>query len=182
MEGASAPSFCFALFRRYSMPRIDNKLSKNALTIEQLSLACRHVLEMREEGVTMNLAIRTLELFADMYAKMHMGGSATPHHVDQVTLWSVEAKNIRRRTPNAKPRDHFRVEHGTPRRGFALMVLDLYQKEKLNSKTMAKLIERYWKLAVITLDEDERLNKIARSKTFKTPDERWEAAGIKFHR
>jgi len=62
------------------------------------------------------------------------------------------------------------------------MVLDLYQKEKLNSKTMTRLIKRFWKLAVITLEEDERLNKIARSKIFKTPDERWEAAGIKFQR
>jgi hypothetical protein len=164
------------------MPRIDNKSSKNALTIEQLSLACRHVVEMREEGVTMNLAIRTLELFADVYAKMYMGGSATPHHVDHVALWSVKASGIRRGIPDAKPREYFRVEHGTPRRGFALMVLGLYQQEKLNSKTMAKLVKRYWKLAVITLEEDKRLNKIAKSKTFKTPDERWEAAGIKFQR
>ncbi len=44
---------------------------------------------------------------------------------------------------------------------------------------MAKLVKRYWKLAVITLEEDERLNKVARSKTFKTPEERWAAAGIK---
>jgi len=152
------------------------------LTIEQLSLACRHVDEMREEGVTMNLAIRTLELFADLYAKMHMGGSATPHHVGQVALWSVKARSIRRRVPDAKPRDHFRVEHGTPRRGFALKVLNLYRKDKLSAETMARLVDRYWKLAVITLEEDERLNKIARSKTFKTPDERWAAAGIKFQR
>jgi hypothetical protein len=135
---------------------------------------------MREGGVTMNLAIRTLELYADMYAKMYKGGSATPHHVDQVTLCSVEARRIRRRTPDAKPRDYFRVEHGTPRRAFALMVLDLFRKERLSSKTMAKLVMRYWKLAVITLEEDARLNKVARSKLFKTPEERWEAAGIKF--
>jgi hypothetical protein len=72
------------------------------------------------------------------------------------------------------------VEHGTPRRSFARKVLKLYQRDNLNAKTMAKLIKRYWKLAVITLEEDERLNKVARSKIFKTPEERWAAAGIAF--
>jgi hypothetical protein len=45
---------------------------------------------------------------------------------------------------------------------------------------MAKLVERYWKLAVISLEEDKRLNKVARSKAFKTPEDRWAAAGIEF--
>jgi hypothetical protein len=94
----------------------------------------------------------------------------------------MNARRIRNRTPDAKPKDYFRVEHGTPRRGFALMVLDLYRKDKMSAKTMATLVERHWKLAVITLEEDERLNKIARSKTFKTPRERWKATGIKFQR
>ena len=161
------------------MTPIDNA-SKNAVTIDHLVLACRHFEEMIAAGVTENGAIRTLEVFADVYAKLHMGGSATPHHVDQVDLWSVKARRIRNRMPDAKPRDYFRVEHGTPRRGFARKVLDIYRKGKLNAKTMAKLVERYWKLAVITLEEDERLNKVARSKTFKTPEERWAAAKIMF--
>jgi hypothetical protein len=45
---------------------------------------------------------------------------------------------------------------------------------------MAKLVERYWKLAVITFEKDERLNKFTRTKTFKTPEERWSAAKIVF--
>jgi hypothetical protein len=143
-------------------------------------LACRHYEEMVTAGLTPNMAIRTLELFTDVYAKLHKGGSATPHHVDQVDLWSVKARRIRNRIPDAKPRNYFRVEHGTPRRGFAHKVLDSYRKDMLNTKTMAKLVERYWKLAVITLEEDGRLNKIARSKTFKTPEERWAEAKIKF--
>lgn len=162
------------------MPSILPKPSKNAQTIDHLSLACRHVEEMKAAGVTENLAIRTLELLADVYAKRHMGGSATPHHVSQVVLWSIEAKRIRTRTPEAIPKDHYRVEHGTPRRAFALKVLELYLKEKLNVKTMAKLVERYWKLAVITLEEDQRLNKVARSKVFRTPEERWKMANIRF--
>ena len=155
-------------------------MSKNAITIDQLRLACRHVEEMMAAGVTENLAIRTLELFADVYANLHMGGSATPHHVDQVELWSVKARKLRDALPDAKPRDYFRVEHGTSQRGFACKILGLYRRDKLNARTMIKLAERDYRLAVITLDEDKRLNKIARSKVFDTPDERWAAADIKF--
>jgi hypothetical protein len=155
-------------------------VSKNAITIEQLKLACRHVGEMVAAGVTENLAIRTLELFVDVYAKVHMGGSATPHHVDQVKLWSLKAKRLREAIPDAIPRDYFRVEHGTPRRCLARKVLTLFEKDKLNASTMTKLVEHEFKLAVITLAEDRQLNQIARSKPFATPDERWAAARIKF--
>ena len=154
-------------------------MSKNAITIEQLNLACRHFNEMMTAGVTENMAIRTLESFADVYAKLHTGGSATPNHVDQVKLWSVEARKMRDAHPNAKPRNHFVVEHGTPKRTFARMTMDLHREGKLNDKTMRQLVKRYWKLAVITLKEDRRLNKVARSKMFDTPEKRWAATGIK---
>jgi hypothetical protein len=144
-------------------------LSKNRLTVEHLRIACRHVDELIAAGVTENLAIRTLELFSDVYAKMLNGGSATPHHVDQVKHWSVAARKIREDNPHARPKDHFRVEHGTPRRGFARKVLILYHDENLNEATMAAAVAQYWKLAVITLEEDIRLNKLARSTMFERP-------------
>ena len=153
---------------------------KNAITIDQLNLACHHVEEMIASGVTQNLAIRTLEFFADVYAKLLMGGSPTPHHVSQVELWSVKARNLRKNNPEGKPKDLFRVEHGTPRREFARKVLALHQKERLNEKSMQRLVHRYWKLAVITLEEDHRLNRVARSRMFATPEKRWSAAGIQF--
>ncbi len=155
-------------------------MSKNAITIEQISLACHHFHEMMEVGVTENMAIRILELFADVYAKLYMGGSATPHHVDQVGLWSIAALKVRAELPEAKPKDYLRVEHGTPRRHFARKVVELYRKQDLGLESMNALVERYWKLAVITLDEDKRLNKVARSKMFNTPEERWAAADIEF--
>ena len=130
-------------------------MSINAITINQLKLACRHVEEMREAGVTQNLAIRTLELFADLYSKLRVVGNAAPHHVDQKSmLWSVKARQLRKDKPDAKPRDHFRVEHGTPRRVFALEVLSLYQNNELTEPAMVSLVDRYYKLAVITLDEE----------------------------
>jgi hypothetical protein len=39
--------------------------------------------------------------------------------------------------------------------------LALYRQHKLNEKTVKELVERHWKLAVITLDEDKHLNKTA---------------------
>ena len=155
-------------------------MSRNAITIEQLNLACCHVEEMMTAGVTENLAIRTLELFTDVYAKLLMGGSPSPHHVNQVELWSVKAKHLKKKNPDGKPKDLFRVEHGTPRREFARKVFTLHEKGKLNEKSMQKLVHRYWKLAVITLKEDQRLNRVARSRMFDTPEKRWSAAGIKF--
>ena len=155
-------------------------MSKNAITVQQVQLACQHVQEMMEAGVTENLAIRTLELFVDVYAKLLTGGSATPHHVDQVDLWSLEALEIRKKNPDVKPKDYFRVEHGTPRRQFARLVLKSHDNNRLNKQELDGLVSRYWKLAVISLEEDKRLNKIARSKMFDTPEERWASANIKF--
>ena len=77
-------------------------------------------------------------------------------------------------------RDYFRVEHGTPRRGFARKFLSLYQHKELNEVKVKELVERHWKLAVITLDEDQLLNKKARSQVYDTPEERWKEAGIEF--
>lgn len=154
--------------------------SKNQITIEQLQLACRHVHEMRSAGVSENMAIRTLENFADVYAKLHTGGSATPHHVDQFELWSVRARALREDLPEGKPRDYLRVEHGTPKRAFARMILDLFSRDQLTSAEMARLISRYWRIAILTIEEDERLNRIARTKAYQRPEDRWAAAGIEF--
>ena len=82
-------------------------MSRNALTVAQLQLACRHVEEMVEADVSVNFA-----------------------------------------TPG-------RLIGGD---GVGLTLT----------------------LAGITLDEDQRLNKYARSPMFDTPEERWREAGIEF--
>ncbi len=152
-------------------------MSKNQPTIKQLLIMCRHIDEMIAEGVTMNHAIRLLELSTDVYAKLLTGGSASPHSAKQVKLWSLAAEKFKSKASFGK---YVRVEHGTPRRAFAHMILKLYHKQKLNKREMDKLVKKYWKLAVITLEEDRKLNKIARSKIYKTPELRWKAAGIHF--
>jgi hypothetical protein len=157
-------------------------VSKNRLSINQISIACRHVDELTAAGVSENLAIRTLELFADVYAKLYHGGSATPHHARQVprNQWSLAARKLAGDAHPSWPSGALRVEHGTPRRHFARLVKQLQEAGRLTGAEMDLLCERYWKLAVITLEEDARLNKIARSKLFDTPEERWAAAGIVF--
>ena len=60
------------------------------------------------------------------------------------------------------------------------MTLELHLKQSLDETSMGQLVAKYWKLAVITIEEDRRLNKTARSKVFDTPEERWASAGIEF--
>ncbi|MBD9359316.1 hypothetical protein [Methylomonas fluvii] len=158
-------------------------MSKNSISIEQIRMACGHCEELIQAGVTENLAIRTLEIFTDIYAKLSQeNGNASPHHVNQVPKkqWSVKAKEKIAADPHLKPKDGLRVEHGTPRRAFARMALKLYKKEQLNDENMRELVHQHWKLAVITIEEDQKLNQAARSKKFDTPDERWASVGITF--
>jgi hypothetical protein len=52
------------------------KTSKNQPVIDHLKMACRHIDEMMAAGISENIAIRTLELISDLYAKLHQGGAA----------------------------------------------------------------------------------------------------------
>ena len=60
------------------------------------------------------------------------------------------------------------------------MVMKLHENGNLTEDELAILVKQSWKLAVITLEEDQRLNKSFRSKLFSSPDERWKAANIVF--
>lgn len=155
-------------------------MSKNAITIDQLKIACRHVEELMSAGVTENLAIRTLELFTNNYAKMRVVGKANVDHASQYDLWSKAALRAKVANPGKAYGLYLRVEHGTPRRQFARLVLDGYKRGNLTAKWMNALCKSRWEVAVITIEEDKRLNKGSRSSLFSTPRERWAAAKIKF--
>ena len=154
-------------------------ISKNALTVEQIAMMCGHVDEMMDAGITLNLAIRSLETAVDATAKHLKVGHASPHSVNHVPMsqWSKDAKA--KLAENAQiPSGHYlRVEHGTPRRALARLVLELHRAGNLSKSTFDGLIDKHWKLAVITHEEDRRLE---RSTMMASPDERWAAAGIKF--
>lgn len=154
-------------------------MSKNKPTIRQLQLACRHINEQIAAGMSLNHAIRLLELIADVYAMTHEDGKANVWHPKRVPSdrWSIAARREHRAKPNVPTGTYLRVEHGTPRRQFAGFVRELHKRRRLNAPNMARLIKRYWKMAVITHEEDRRLK---RRNKFKNPVERWAEARIRF--
>ena len=154
-------------------------MSKNTITLPQIEAACRHVAELLSLGMTENLAIRNLELFANVYAKHRIIGSTSPDHVTQFSLWSQAALAHRANEGELGGR-FLRVEHGTPRRQFARLILKAFHEGALTQDWLNILCDQRWKVAVITLDEDRLLNSMARSKLYDSPEERWQDAGIIF--
>jgi len=150
-------------------------MSKNAVTIEQLKIACRHVRELTNAGMTPNLAIRNLEQFVNIYAKFKTLGHASPDHALQYKRWSVEALKLEAANPGRKFGEYLRVEHGTPRRQFAKMVWKGFEEGNLTTEWLDDLCERKWRVAVITHEEDRRL---PRSEAMNDPEERWRTAKI----
>jgi hypothetical protein len=153
--------------------------SKNAPTLHQIKMTCRHVIELRKTGMTENIAIRLLEQLTNMYGKFRVLGHVSPDHADQFDHWSKAARKAKAANPKGKHGLYLRVEHGTPRRDFAREVLATYKKAKLTKEWMDRHCKRKWKIAVITHEEDLRLNKLKRE-IFSSPDKRWAAAKIKF--
>lgn len=73
----------------------------------------------------------------------------------------------------------YRKEHGSPQQAVAKIVFDLFLKGELTEDKLIELVKQYWKMAIITLEEDQKLNRIgARSKLYNLPEERWAHAEI----
>lgn len=154
-------------------------MSKNAVAIKHLEIVCRSMQELRELGMTENLAIRHLEFLVNNYAKYKIVGKVSVDHVDEYKLWSKDASRQKKLHLHRRSGEYLRVEHGTPRRDFARLVLNQFEKGKLTEKWLDAKCKKLWKVAVITHEEDMRLNKFKTVK-FKSPEARWAAAGIKF--
>jgi hypothetical protein len=154
-------------------------MRKNNPTIRQIKIACRHILELVDAGMTVNLAIRNLELYTNIYAKYRIMGNTNVDYADQYPIWSKSARKAKAANPKIAYGQYLRIEHGTARREFALQVLDAFEKRKLTQRWMDSLCDRKWKVAVITHEEDRRLGKLTRSKSFRTPELRWAAGGIR---
>ena len=155
-------------------------MSKNTVTIEQIKIACRQVDELIAAGMTENLAIRNLELFANCYAKLRLVGNVSPDRPEQFRLWSKAALELRENSTQPLTGRELRCEHGTPRRQFARLVLQRSKVDALNEQWLNELCDQRWKVAVITCEEDQRLNKSARSTLSDRPEDRWASVGIEF--
>ena len=122
-------------------------MSKNKKSLQQIALACKHFHEMRNVGVSENHAIRTLELFCDVYAKVVTDGTSIPHRPKKIPFlnWSNRALEARYENPDLKTQGNLVVEHGTPRREFARLVLKLYDSERLDENKLNNLVRKKWK-------------------------------------
>lgn len=87
---------------------------------------------------------------------------------------ALEAKAA---NPNRPEGQYLRVEHGTPRRQFARMVLNGFQEGRMSEEWLNDLSDRMWRIAVVTVEEDRLLD---RSIDLGDPEARWRAVGIEF--
>jgi hypothetical protein len=74
------------------------------------------------------------------------------------------------------------VEHGTPKSEFVKLVYDVYLNGKLTKELLDSMIENLWQIAVITKEENSRLdgNKWRSKAHDNGPKARWAAVGIQF--
>jgi hypothetical protein len=75
--------------------------TKNAPTLHQIKMTCRHVIELRKTGMTENIAIRLLEQLTNMYGKFRVLGHVSPDHADQFDHWSKAARKAKAANPKA---------------------------------------------------------------------------------
>ena len=102
--------------------------------------------------------------------------SSSQIRLEDIKLWSVAALAAREANPKAK----VIREHGTPMSAFTKIGYDRYLRDGLTKDVLDDLIAKYYRLAVITDEEDRRLKKLARSRMYDTAEARWAAAGIVF--
>ena len=148
-------------------------------TYPVLVLGLEYAAKLRETGMLRNYYLWELKHELRTYHfgrnELYAGPNGVPY--DQIDLWSERALEEYSRTKSTR---NFVKEHGTPRTPFAMKILDLYLSGNLTEEAINNNMDYYYKLAVVTKDEDRQLNAIgARSEMYETPNERWAAAGIK---
>jgi|SRR5271165_1477182 len=145
---------------------------------ECVLIALEYMKKLRDAGVTHNQIHREIMFRIDganNARKGHYSG-AKGFNKSTIDLWSVKALAAYKKDPKVK----LRVEHGSPRTPFAQRVFNLYLRNKLTEKLFNKMLDDHYKLAVITLDEDQKIRANGdRSVMHDAPEMRWKAAGIK---
>ena len=152
-------------------------MSINSIKIEQITIAARCMEQLLKSGMTENMAIRHLEFLANVYAKFKTLRKVSVDHVDEFAMWSAAAIRAKKENPEKKVGEYLRVEHGTPRRKFAKLVFMAFKEKKLTERWMNSHCKKLWKVAVVTHEEDKKLNKL-RKLDFVTPEARWTHVGI----
>ena len=158
--------------------------STNEVSIEQLEMVCRHVAKQEKVNLSENYRMRLITLLADTYAKQHVIGTTSPDRADMFRKWSIEAIRVwdkaLKEDKNPKYGKYLRNEHGYGKTMFARRVVQAYENAggSLTRRAMNKLVKEYWRVAVITLEEDKRLDRTNKKKL--PAEERWANADIEF--
>jgi hypothetical protein len=96
---------------------------------------------------------------------------------EHVVKWSVEALRARKENPKAR----LIIEHGTPQAAFAKVIYRLYLDNRLTAEVFDGLLAKHYRIAVITVAENQKLNGAElRSTMLETAEARWAAVGIQF--
>jgi hypothetical protein len=143
---------------------------KRGWTFETLWLALDYAIQLEKTSMTQNFYLWELKHRIDATYLGYTGIYAGPggYDKDGIEFWSEAAFAAYRKDKKAK----LVVEHGSPRTEFAVLVFGLYKQGKLTEAKLRVLYDKLYKLAVITKEEDRRLNDA-------TPEERWREVGIK---
>jgi hypothetical protein len=141
--------------------------------------ALEYASKARDAGADPNCYLRELMERIDGANSARRSYYVGPAGYDKfkLELWSMEALRVVSKDPNAIKQ--LRVEHGSPRAAYAARILDLYIKGILTEEVFYQDLDRLYKLALITLEEDLKLNAAGlRSKMLETPEARWGRVGI----
>jgi hypothetical protein len=122
---------------------------------------------MNRAGIPENLSIRSLVAVINVYA-------SEIHHGKTVAVSRAAQQAIGRRGATV-------LEHGTPRYEFTRLFAKAHRENRLSEDLAKGLIQKYWVVAHVTKEEDQRLRDLGlRSKMMDTPFDRWSAAGFVF--
>jgi hypothetical protein len=143
-------------------------------TLAQQKIMLEAVKQLEALGTSENAYYLLIDDWIDGYMRSLMHEfTAGPYHPLKTRHWSRKAIEAYKNDKKSL----LRVAHGTAKRNISRLVFAHYKAGKLTEDTMLAIAQRYWKIAVLTKEENSRLDKVARSTMHDTPDERWALIG-----
>jgi hypothetical protein len=143
------------------------KQRSKPMTFRHVVAACDAFDLMDKAGIPENLAIRSCVTVVNVFANTV--------NADASVYVSVEAEKL------SNKKGQTILEHGSPRYELTRLFIKTHRDGKLSEERATAMAKKYWAVAIITKEEDERLRKMGlRSKLMEAPHERWASAGIQF--
>lgn len=141
------------------------KQRSKPMSFKHVVAACEAFDIMDKAGIPENLAIRSCVTVVNVFANTV--------NSDTHVLMSEEAKKL------SNLKGETILEHGSPRYELARLFIKTHREGKFTEVAAIAMARKYWAVAIITKEEDERLRKMGlRSTLMGSPHERWAAARI----